>query len=181
MGLENCSRNSGPFCFTQRVRAVNNARYTHHMLRLFSKTTLLALACLLGGAGGLCAQKMVPDAPVKKFKLPMFGEDGYKIWDLQGEEGLYISQDELEVDKMVLRLFAAGDPVVPQTIIESPKATIYPQNSEATGKQAIYITERGNAFAIFGRDWTWNGREQTIIIRSDARVTFREALGSIIE
>ena len=131
--------------------------------------------------GTLLAQKMVPDAPVRNFKLPMFGEDGYKAWDLQGEEGLYISEQELEVQKMTLRVFAEGDPVTPQTLIQSPSATIFPSKSEATGKQAIYITERGGSFAIFGRDWTWNGETDTITIRRDARVTFRESLGSIIE
>lgn len=141
----------------------------------------LCLALLQGGGNLAHAQKMVPDAPVLNFKLPMFGEDGYKTWDLQGEEGLYISPEELEVEKMTLRIFATGDPVEPQTLIESPHATIYPQRSEATGKQAIYITERGGTFAIFGRDWLWNGREHTITIRRDARVTFRESLGSIIE
>jgi len=100
---------------------------------------------------------------------------------LQGEEGTYISQNELEVEKMTLRIFAEGDPVVPQTVIESPLATIYPQQSEATGKQAIYITERGGNFAIFGRDWRWQGQRDTITIRQDARVTFRESLGGIIE
>lgn len=139
------------------------------------------IAFLLIAYGTTQAQKMVPDAPVSNFKLPMFGEDGYKAWDLQGEEGLYISPQELEVEKMTLRVFAEGDPITPQTVIESPSATIYPDKSEASGQQAIYITERGGAFAIFGRDWTWNGETDTITIRRDARVTFRESLGSIIE
>ncbi len=152
-------------------------------MRFFERTIPVAcgLALCLALAVPTLAQKMVPDAPVRNFKLPMFGEDGYKAWDLQGEEGIYISAEELEVEKMTLRIFATGDPIVPQTVIESPNATLYPQRSEATGKQAIYITERGGTFSIFGRDWLWNGRTDTITIRRDARVTFRESLGSIIE
>lgn len=153
------------------------------MIRLISNSGIyrVCLGVLALGVATAWAQKMVPDAPVRNFKLPMFGEDGYKIWDLQGQTGLYVSESELEVEKMTLRIFAEGDPVVPQTVIESPYATIFPQKSEATGQQAIYITERGGAFAIFGRDWLWNGRTDTITIRRDARVTFRESLGGIIE
>jgi len=124
---------------------------------------------------------MVPDAPVENFKLPVFGQDGFKEWDLQGAEGRYISEEQLDVIKMVLRIYATGDPIEPQTVIESPTATLFPQLEEARGKEAIFITERGGAYAIFGRDWTWNGKTDTITINRDARVTFRESLGSVIE
>lgn len=128
----------------------------------------------------LHGQKMVPDAPVKNFLLPMFGEDGYKAWDLQGTEGRYLGPEELEVHKMTLRLFAEGDPVEPQTVIQSPLATIYPRESQASGPGVIFITERGGTFSIFGREWIWNGQTNTITIRSEARVTFRESIGNII-
>lgn len=147
----------------------------------FLNSIIFGLLLLIGFAGSGFAQKMLPDAPVKNFKLPMFGEDGYKKWDIQGKEGRYISAEQLDVIAMTLRLFATGDPIEPQTVIQSPSATIFPKLSEATGKEAIYITERGGAYTIFGRDWLWNGRENTITIKQDARVTFRESLGSIIE
>lgn len=141
----------------------------------------LRIAATLAVFVFLQGQKMVPDAPVENFKLPMFGEDGYKAWDLQGDEGRYVSPEELEVVKMTLRLYATGDPIEPQTVITSPDATIYPQKSEASGPGTIFITERGGAFSIFGRDWIWNGQTDTITINQDAKVTFRESLGSIIQ
>ena len=150
-------------------------------MRLIRNTICRALFLLvLAGSSGV-AQKMVPDAPVKNFKLPMFGEDGYKKWDIQGKEGKYISAEQLDVIAMILRLFASGDPIEPQTVIESPSATIYPKLSEAAGKEAIFITERGGNYSIYGRDWRWNGQKDTITIKRDARVTFRQSLGSIIE
>lgn len=142
----------------------------------------LLLGLLLGGVGGpLAGQRMEPDAPVKNFTLPFFGEDGYRTWDLQGSEGRYLSPRELEVDQMILRIFAEGEPVEPQTVIQSPAATIYPAEKLAAGRGVIFISERGGAFSIFGTDWRWDGNADRITIVQGARVTFRESIGSIIQ
>lgn len=124
---------------------------------------------------------MIPDAPILQFRLPGFDEDGDRSWVLAGEQARILSPEEIEVTTMVLRTFLKSDPRNAQTTIESPLALIYPNESLAWGNDIITINDRFGAYSIMGRDWLWRGEENKITINENARVTFREGLGSILE
>lgn len=129
----------------------------------------------------LAAETMTPSAPVKNFTLPMFGPDGYKIWDLQGREGIYINENHIDVRDMKLRTWTGRDPLVLDMTIESIFATIFPQDNRAIGEDFIYMTQAKGNFSVIGRNWEWLGDANKVIIKQDARVTFRESIGDILE
>lgn len=137
---------------------------------------VLAAACLSSPA-----QKMTPSAPVKNFKLPMFGEDGYKIWDLQGREGHYLGRNHIKVSGMKLRTWTGKEPLRLNMTIESQSASIFPQDNRATGEEYIYILEANGGYSIVGRDWEWDGNRDRILVKKDARVTFKQSMGDILK
>lgn len=141
-------------------------------LRLFA-IFLLPLA--------LSGQRTQIGAPVENFRLPVFGEDGNRIWDLQGKSGTYQEDETIAVERMVLRTFAPGEPQDPELIIESPRAIIVPETNMARGDGYLFLQPTNGSYAIVGRKWQWFGDEERIIIKQDARVTFRQAIGSILE
>ncbi len=142
-------------------------------------TSILGLLFL--GALALSGQRMTPDTPVREFLLPMFGPDGYKVWDLRGREGRYVAPNEIIVSGMTLRTFGSKDPANPETIIQSPIATINPEESTAEGEDLLQIQDTEGHYSIIGRNWKWEGRENKITIRAEARVVFRQSLGSILD
>ena len=98
---------------------------------------LVAVLTLLAGAPpdrGLHAQ-MVPDAPIEDFRLPMFDDDqGYRAWDLRGDQALYLSADRIDVIGMRLRVFAGGPEERIRMTIVSPEAHVLADRNEARGE-----------------------------------------------
>lgn len=140
------------------------------MLRLF--LPMLALAAV-----PLSAQ-LVPDAPIVHFRLPMFGEDGWKTWELRGESGVYVNENRIDVEQMQLRLYRGGEDLFVETIIQSPLATLFPRDDLARGAGELVIDSA--TYQISGRDWTWNGVENRVDVRKDARVIYNAELGGLL-
>lgn len=126
-------------------------------------------------------QRITPDAPVKNFKLPMFGPDGYKIWDLRGREGRYVSAEQIDVVGMILRTWGGGEAQQLELTIESTQASINPKANSAAGSDYIYIREAGNNYSIVGRKWTWEGKTDRITVSEEVRVTFNQSLGGVLK
>ena len=114
--------------------------------------------------------QMVPVAPVEDFRMPMFGENGYKVWDLQGKEGHYVSADEIKVGGMFLQTFKGDEALSVETTIESSEATVFVKEHYAKGDQDILIT--GTNYIIEGFEWLWNGKNHNVDIGYNVRVTF---------
>ncbi len=122
----------------------------------------LCVACL--------EAQMVPDAPVHNFKLPMFADNGYKSWDLQGRQGIYVNAERIDILGMKLRVFSGDSALRLETYIESPKATVLVCRKQGAGKSEVLI--KGPNYTIIGRNWTWDGNTRTIKVREAVRVTF---------
>lgn len=105
--------------------------------------------------------------------LPGFGPDGYKTWDIQGLRARMASPqttDVIEIDRLELRLFSGGDPLVLEATLESPSATVYPRTSQAKGDDFLYI--KGPAYTVMGQAWDWDGKTQLIHVGRNVQVTF---------
>ena len=121
------------------------------------------------GSWSLFAQ-MIPDAPIQHFKLPMFGENGYKKWELRGLKGHYHNEQEALVEGLELVVFSGDDKMEVENTIRSPKALIHLQESRAEGESSLFVV--GPGYEIQGRNWVWEGLERKIIVRESVRVSF---------
>ena len=130
-------------------------------------------------ARGISGGQIVPDAPIVDFRLLMFGDNGYKIWEIHGEEGHYISDQRIDVLGLTIRLFNGTEDLRVETIIESPLASMFVEEKEAAGDSELRIT--GGYFSIEGKNWTWRGRTRTIEVREAVEVIFHEKLTDILK
>ena len=135
---------------------------------------LLPMAMILG----LFAQ-IIPDAPVIDFKLPMFGDNGYKIWDLQGDEGRYINAGRIDVINLKLRVFSGDESLTLDTTIESPKAIMLVRRNRALSNEPIRMV--GSNYEIMGTDWVWEGSNRTLAVKKNVRVNFQDTLTDILK
>lgn len=129
----------------------------------------------------MAQQRTQIGAPIDNFRLPVFGVDGNRIWELKGDQGVYQQEGVIDVKRMTLRTFAPGNPKTPELVIESPTARIFAEENRATGDGYLYLTPTDGSYAIVGRQWEWRGDDGTITIGEEAQVTFQQALGSILE
>lgn len=118
--------------------------------------------------------RIVPDAPVKNFSLPRFGEQGYKIWDLRGEEGRYINSERIDVTYMSLRIFSGDACVALETQIESPMASLFIQLNQA--RSFHRLTVQGAHYKVEGKNWFWDGNKHKILVHEAVHVTFQQSL-----
>ncbi len=124
-------------------------------------------------AGPLPAQ-MTPDAPLRNFRFPVFAEDGYKIWELQGVEGRYISEKESIILGLDLKTFSADEAMILEHRLRSPRARVFIDEIRAEGDSSIFFT--GPNFTLQGENWTWHGQTRTLNVTSRARVTFNDEI-----
>lgn len=132
----------------------------------------MVLACLFPcgtGPAGLSAQ-MMPDAPIQHFRLPMFGENGYKQWELRGLKGHYHSEEEAVVEGLELIVYSGDAAMWEENRIRSPRARIYLKDSSAEGDSSLFVT--GPGYEIQGSNWSWDGPERKIVVREAVRVSF---------
>lgn len=122
----------------------------------------LSVACL--------EAQIVPDAPIHNFKLPMFADSGYKSWDLQGRQGIYVNAGQIDILGMKLRVFSGDSDLRLETYIESPMATVLVRRKQSAGKSEVLI--KGPNYTITGRNWTWDGNTRTVKVMEAVRVTF---------
>ena len=141
--------------------------------RGFIRSLLLCCAAALLGQGVPHAQ-MVPDAPIENFRLPMFGDDGYRAWDLRGDQALYISANQVDVLGMLLHVYAGGAEERVRIRIESAEAHVHIDRNEAHGDKRITVS--GDNYTAKGEEWSWLPDDDRILIRRNVQVTFREEL-----
>jgi len=130
---------------------------------------LIPVLVLAVGALTLVAQ-MIPDAPIQHFKLPMFGENGFKKWELRGLKGHYYSEQQAMVEGLELVVFSGNEAMEVENRIRSPKALIHLQESRAEGDSSLFVV--GPGYEIQGRNWLWEGLERKIVVRESVRVSF---------
>ena len=149
------------------------------------KHRVWATLLLLGAATGLAAlhsrlvAEMTPNAPVENFRLPMFNEEGYRSWELQGTKGIYVDGTHVDVIEMNMRVFSGDEANEVQTEITSPDATVLLAENKAIGRNTILISS--NDYTITGQNWTWDGDNDSFTIEGDVVVTFFEGIGDILK
>ncbi len=138
-------------------------------MKIFKIFLLLLLISLSARA------QMTPQEPIKNFRLPMFGDNGYRTWELCGDEGRYITASKIEVCQMKMRVFSGDAASKIENRIESPLATLFVDKNMAIGESPIQILS--DTYRIDGERWFWDGKTRTIVVSRNAKVVFNEGVG----
>jgi hypothetical protein len=115
------------------------------------------------------------NVPTEQFRLPIFGQNGFRVWELEGQEGIARSSSMIEVKGMKLRTYADNGTDITM-LLESPLAFFQPKDHVANGPGFIHAT--GAKFNLVGRNWHWQGKpngNNTLEIKEEVRVTFTKA------
>lgn len=118
--------------------------------------------------------QMTPNAPVKNFRLPRFGDNGYTQWVLQGGQGIYDNEEQTRIKDMALRVYSGDERMALEMSLDSPEATLRVKENRAYSDSTIEIV--GANFKISGVGWTWNGETKEIEVLFDTVVEFTQAI-----
>ena len=143
------------------------------MLMRFSRfLTISLLICLTASLFG----QMTPNAPIKNFRLPRFGDNGYTQWVLQGGQGIYDSDEQVRVKEMAMRIYSGDERMALELSMDSPEGTLRLQENRAYSEGEIKIV--GANFKISGIGWEWSGETKEIVVKQDTVVKFTQGIAS---
>ena len=128
------------------------------------------------------ADSTVTNAPVKKFRLPQFNEQGFRTGLLEGDEARLVNQTRIDITEMHFTVFAGDESNTVDTTLLAPTATILipdPQHIVVEGKGAVRVV-RGDLDAS-GEDWTYLHEEKKVSKRKNVHVDFRSELTDLLK
>lgn len=137
----------------------------------FSRCLFFCVLCSL--TASLFGQ-MTPNAPIRNFRLPRFADNGYTQWVLQGERGIYDSEEQVRVEGMAMRVYSADERMALELSMDSPEATLRLQENRGFSDSPIKIV--GANFKISGVGWEWSGETKEIVVKYDTVVTFTQGI-----
>lgn len=142
----------------------------HSYQKIYSPYTLIAFFCILFLINGLNSESVLRlNGPLSGFKIPMFGESGYKNSQIEGIRGEYINEDLIEVESMKLETFSENGSL--ETTLQSPIASINLNHKQAKSQASIAIT--GPGYNVEGQSWEWDGQTHSIHIHKEVVVSFQ--------
>ena len=137
----------------------------------FSRFLTVSLFCFV--TASLYSQ-MTPTAPIKNFRLPRFGDNGYTQWMLLGEQGIYDRDEQVSVQQMAMRIYSGDQRMALELSMDSPEGTLRLQENRGYSESPIEIA--GANFKISGIGWEWSGDTKEIIVKQDAVVKFTQGI-----
>lgn len=158
--------------------------------RRHSIALVLAVGALV--FAGANPPPVLPTAPIVDFRLPVFNEQGFRVWELRGSEAIYDhAAQRAEIKGLRLRVFSGDDRELLENTVESPLAIVKVAERSITGPGMIHLVgaERGREFEVRGEDWTYQEtlptpdqpeKVKTVVIRKGVVVTFSQDIGNFL-
>ena len=146
------------------------------MFRVLTKRIPVVL--LVAMTFGAFAQ-MKPGTPVFNFKLPLFNEQGYRIWYLRGDKGIYVSETQIKIEGMTVSQYSGNEADERIAVLTSPEAIFHFDSTTAYGPSELRIVS--DEFDVSGQDWIWIGEKKEITLNRDVKVVLFEGIGDILK
>ena len=112
--------------------------------------TALAVGALV--FAGANPPPVLPTAPIVDFRLPVFNEQGFRVWELRGSEAIYDhAAQRAEIKGLRLRVFSGDDRELLENTVESPLAIVKVAERSITGPGMIHLVGAERRVATPGR------------------------------
>lgn len=115
------------------------------------------------------------EANVTKFQCTLFGESGFKTWEILGKQGTFKAETaEIHIEGLHLKIFDGHESPSLLITLESPEATILTQAHQAFGSSYVLIVSP--QYTALGHGWTFeriNPDSYKAHVKKDVRVIFK--------
>lgn len=122
------------------------------------------------------------NAPVKKFRLPGFNDQGFRTSLLQGDEARMISATQIDLKEMHFTLFQGDEKNSVDSTLLAPVATVLIQD-----QNKIVVQGEGSVRFIrpdidaSGQQWKYEHAEKHLTMHKDVRLVIRAELKDILK
>ena len=131
---------------------------------------------------GVIAFAQTPNAPITNFKLPLFNDEGYRTGYLRGEQGIYVSDNEIRILGMELNQYSGDERDAVIGTMESPEALFrIDQNKRRSAAGPGSIKLENDSFVLTGEDWIWQENGNQLVINKKVKIVIFDAIGNVIK
>lgn len=141
------------------------------ILYLYLSLTIIAF----GNIGDI----FVPGAPIKRFRIPVFGDQGERKYYFEGAEGVFLNEQQLHINHILMKLFEDKEPYREESQLTSPEAMVLINAKEVYSEKIFKLTSA--RFTLTGKSWHWYGKLNKMIINKDVNLTLNTSIGHLLE
>jgi hypothetical protein len=134
-----------------------------------------SVLCL--ASGSLWAPPL-SNAPLLNFRLPIFNEFGFRIWDLSAAEVRTLATDRFDLATVHLRMLAGDEAGTLEGELFAPAAVVDQTERTISGQGQLHVIHQGAE--LFGDDWRYDGKTKSMVIERNVIVSFAGDLGNIL-
>lgn len=120
-----------------------------------------------------------PDQPIRDYRLPFFDEQGRRLWEMRGREGLLLGDDSIRLRESRITIFPAATQRPGETIVSSTSAHLFPETREAQGTEGVSLQHplgEGEA-----RTWTYREVDRILTLEGNVTLHLPQALRALPE
>jgi hypothetical protein len=146
------------------------------------KLLTAALFVVFAGASTILADttpQIKSSAPIKNFRLPSFDKAGVRTSFMHADEAVIVSNTQIDAKNMNFTLFNSDGSGRIDCVLISPAATAYTDKQMVTGLDSVHFMR--DDVDLTGEQWTYFHQEKRVLIKNNARVTFRDELKDLLK
>jgi len=147
------------------------------------KIILLRCSVLLGVLALVFAlrvnSQILPDAPIEGIQIPMFSEEGYKLWNMKGSSAAYKDDGGVEVKELDLEIYQGEEAKEVDMHILGAEAVYASDDRTITGDGGVFVD--GDFYDIEGDSWKYSLNERVVQVTSNVKVVIDYELESFLK
>jgi len=118
--------------------------------------------------------------PIEGFQVPSFNEDGYREWDLRGDNANYQADaGTVDIETVVLKVYSGDASNRLDYTVNSARASYDRESQLINGDGGIEIM--GEGFEVTGERWTYASKTGRFEVREQVHVVFEHELGDLLK
>jgi hypothetical protein len=138
-----------------------------------------ALTCVPGSPAA--TPPPTSPAPVENFRIPVFSDDGFRLWFLRGSAIQPLGNDQVEVKDLELTAFSGDARDRVESVLLSPVARVDTAKRVASGESTIRVIDYAENLEGTGTGWSYDQKQKRVSIKKNANVTFRAELKDLLK
>jgi hypothetical protein len=123
--------------------------------------------------------QILPDAPIEGIRVTMFSDEGFKLWNLQGNTASYLDNGVVEVMGMDLEVFQGETGEDVDMSILAAEA-VYKSDERAVSGDGGVLVE-GDFYNIEGDSWRYSQDDRIVKVTSNVKVIIDYKLDAFLK
>lgn len=123
--------------------------------------------------------QILPDAPIEGIQVTMFSDEGYKLWNLQGDTARYMEEGDVEITELDLEVYQGDTGQEMDMRILGTEAVYQADIRTVSGEGGVHVD--GDFYQIEGDNWRYTQDDRVVKVMSNVKVVIDYELEAFLK